>query len=122
MVFGRWADCESATQQIASLRYGGSAKMCPTLQGYDTHHPLVYKDCWSLDTRFWKLDCPALSTSHARQSGALRPIQHSHSKSQDPGETIGSHSYLSPVIHSWVALVVGVGSPCDNGLRTRIQW
>ncbi len=64
MVFGRWADCESATQQIASLRYGGSAKMCPTLQGYDTHHPLVYKDCWSLDTRFWKLDCPALSTSH----------------------------------------------------------
>ncbi len=26
MVFGRWADCQSATQQTASLRYGGSAK------------------------------------------------------------------------------------------------
>src|SRR5206468_12978089 len=30
MVFGRWADCQSATQQTASLRYGGSAKMRPT--------------------------------------------------------------------------------------------
>ncbi len=29
MVFGRWADCQSATQQTASLRYGGSAKMRP---------------------------------------------------------------------------------------------
>src|SRR6266567_5904154 len=35
-----------------------------TQPSYDTHHPLVYKDCWSLDTRFRKLDCPALSTSH----------------------------------------------------------
>ena len=30
MVFGRWADCQSATQQTASLRSGGSATMRPT--------------------------------------------------------------------------------------------
>src|SRR6266704_1678359 len=29
MVFGRWADCQSATQQTASLCCGGSAKMRP---------------------------------------------------------------------------------------------
>ena len=29
MVFGKWADCQSATQQTTSLRYGGSAKMRP---------------------------------------------------------------------------------------------
>src|SRR6266581_8050315 len=33
MVFGRWADCQSATQQTASLRYGGSAKMRPFFIG-----------------------------------------------------------------------------------------
>src|SRR6266567_3537661 len=104
-----------------------------TQPSYDTHHPLVYKDCWSLDTRFRNLDCPALSTSHhlllpaqtlpahtpsparhARKSGALCPIRHSQSKSQDPGETIGFHSYLSPVVHSWVGLVAGLGSLCNN--------
>src|SRR6266702_3788820 len=41
MVFGRWADCQSATQQTASLRYGGSAKMRPRRKD----HVL---ECWRI--------------------------------------------------------------------------